>query len=104
MCGTGGSSHRSSLIAIRRTDCWVDHDLDIGAQPAGLGGKILSLLAAAGAGGEQQDTPAHYCEVPAHSRQPLEVFPEMPSSILCWAGISLLAGKKQGNFISSGLR
>src|SRR6516164_8339291 len=62
------SAHRSSPgssraakfthIAIRRTDRRADHDLDVGTQPPGLGGQILDLLTAAGAGREQHDAPA----------------------------------------------
>ena len=54
-----------SLIAVRRPGPAGDEDLDVGAQPAGLGGQILDLLAGMCAGGEQHDTPAHDGEIPA---------------------------------------
>jgi hypothetical protein len=63
-----GRRSGASLIAIGRPDRRPDHDLDVGAQPAGLGRQLLDLPAATGAGGEQHDTSAHDHETPAHSR------------------------------------
>ena len=59
-----------SLIAVGGADRRADKDLDVGTQPPRLRGQRLDLLARAGAGGKQHDTPADDREVPTHSRSP----------------------------------
>ena len=68
-----------SPIAVGGADRRSDDDLDVGAQPPGLCGQILNLLARAGAGGEQHDTMANDREVPTQLRLPLNASKESSS-------------------------
>ena len=68
-----------SPIAVGGADRRSDDDLDVRAQPPGLGGQILNLLARAGAGGEQHDTMAHDREVPTHASASINASEESSS-------------------------
>ena len=68
-----------SPIAVGGADRRTDDDLDVGAQPPGLGGQILDLLVRTGAGGEQHDTMAHDREVPTHASASINASEESSS-------------------------
>ena len=70
-----------SPIAVGGADRRSDDDLDVGAQPPGLDGQILNVLARAGADGEQHDTMANDREVPTQLRLPLNASKESSSPL-----------------------